>query len=270
MHSDKDLKDIVRKKYSEIALAQGRTNESCCGPGASCCDPTVGVNFSDDYSELQGYLPQADLGLGCGLPTEGSAIQSGQTVLDLGSGAGNDAFVARSLVGESGRVIGLDFSAEMVEKARRHAADLGYDNVSFLLGDIEDIPLPDSSIDVVISNCVLNLVPNKARAYREIMRVLRPGGRFNISDVVLEGTLPAGLAQAAALYVGCVAGAMQSDAYLQTIRAAGFAEVTVHSRKTIALPESLGKEHLDEQALQDFLRSQVGIFSVTVGAVKPS
>ena len=270
MPSDKDLKDIVRKKYSEIALAQGPMNESFCGPGASCCDPGVGVNFSDDYADLQGYLPEADLGLGCGMPTVGSEIQPGQTVLDLGSGAGNDAFVARSLVGETGRIIGLDFSAEMVEKARRHAADLGHENVTFVLGDIEDIPLPDSSVDVVISNCVLNLVPDKARVYREIMRVLRPGGRFHISDVVLEGTLPEGLAQAAALYVGCVAGAMQSDAYLQAIRAAGFPEVTVHSRKTISLPESLWKEHLDEKLHQEYLKSQVGVFSVTVGAIKPS
>ncbi len=269
MHSDKDLKDIVRKKYSEIALAQGPMNESCCGPGAPCCDPAVGVNFSDDYSDLQGYLPEADLNLGCGMPTVGSEIQAGQTVLDLGSGAGNDAFVARSLVGETGRIIGLDFSVEMVEKARRNAADLGHENVTFLLGDIEDIPLPDSSVDVVISNCVLNLVPDKARAYREIMRVLRPGGRFHISDVVLEGTLPEGLAQAAALHVGCVAGAMQSDAYLQVIRGAGFPEVTVHSRKTISLPESLWKEHLEEKLHQDFLKSPVAVFSVTVGAIKP-
>nr|MEE4269955.1 arsenite methyltransferase [Candidatus Krumholzibacteria bacterium] len=269
MSSEQDIKTIVRNKYSEIALSQVPLDDGCCGAGSSCCTSAAGVNFSEDYSDVQGYLPQADLGLGCGMPTVGSEIQPGQTVLDLGSGAGNDAFVARSLVGKTGRVIGLDFSAEMVEKARRNAAQLGHDNVTFMLGDIEDIPLPDSSVDVVISNCVLNLVPDKARTYREIQRVLKPGGRFSISDVVLEGTLPEKLAQTAALYVGCVAGAMQSEAYLEVIREAGFPEVTVHSRKPVTLPVELWKEHFSEKDHQDFLMSQVGIYSLTMGAVKP-
>lgn len=270
MNSDKELKNIVRQKYTEIALTTGDPTPGCCGPVPSCCDPAAGVNFSDDYTALEGYVPGADLQLGCGLPTASSGIRPGHTVLDLGSGAGNDAFVARALVGPEGRVLGLDFSKAMVEKARRNAAGLGHDNVEFMLGDIEDIPLPDSSVDVVISNCVLNLVPDKAQAFGEVFRVLKPGGHFSISDVVLEGVLPEGLAQAAALYTGCVAGALERDRYFEVIRQAGFPEVITHARKPITVPEALAKKHLTPAGYEEFRQTGVGIFSVTVGGTKPA
>jgi arsenite methyltransferase len=253
-----ELKNLVREKYSEIALSQG----SCCGSESITC-------FSDSYNNLDGYVPEADLGLGCGLPTEHAAIQAGEIVLDLGSGAGNDAFVARGLVGHAGRVIGVDMTEAMIEKARRNSEKLGYDNVEFIFGEIENLPLADSSADVAISNCVLNLVPDKARAFAEIFRVLRPGGRFSISDIVIQGELNPALQKAAELYAGCVSGAMQREAYLDVIRLAGFAEVRVAKEKSIRLPDELLRQYLSEEALREFRRGGASIFSVTVLGRKP-
>lgn len=267
MNSDQDIKKIVKQKYGEIATGIG----SCCGSGGgpSCCDPTVGVNFAEGYEQLPGYEPVADLALGCGLPTESSGIVPGNTVLDLGSGAGNDVFVARSLAGDSGRVIGLDMVPEMVARAQANAARLGHDNVEFILGEIEDIPLPDASVEVVVSNCVLNLVPDKGQAFAEIFRVLKPGGHFSISDIVLEGNLPPELAEAAALYVGCVAGALQKKEYLDIIARAGFQEIIIHTEKRISLPGPLLDNILGAESAAAFAGSGVGIFSVTVGGVRP-
>lgn len=267
MNSDQDIKNIVKQKYGEVASSSG----SCCGPGKgqSCCDPSVGVNFAEGYEQLAGYEPDADLALGCGLPTESSGIGPGHTVLDLGSGAGNDVFVARSLTGESGRVIGLDMVPEMVAKAKINAARLGHDNVEFILGEIEDIPLAEASVDVVISNCVLNLVPNKGQAFAEIFRVLKPGGHFSISDIVLEGELPEALADAAALYVGCVAGALQKQDYLDIITRTGFQDIVIHKERQISLPEPLLVSILGPDGASEFARSGVRIVSITVGGVRP-
>lgn len=267
MSSEKEIKEVVKRKYGEIAVAAGH---GCCGPaGASCCDPGVGLDISEKYEGLAGYNPEADLSLGCGLPTDGAGIAPGQTVLDLGSGAGNDVFVARNLVGEAGRVIGLDMVPEMVAKARANADQLGHANVEFILGEIEAMPLPDGAVDVVISNCVLNLVPDKRRAFGEIFRVLRPGGHFSISDVVLVGKLPRVAAEAAALYVGCVAGALQKDEYLEIIQAAGFTNLEIRQEKPITLPESLLVEALGPEGAAELAASGVGIFSVTVSGVRP-
>ena len=267
MNSDQDIKNIVKQKYGEVASSSG----SCCGPGngQSCCDPSVGVNFAEGYEQLAGYEPDADLALGCGLPTESSGIGPGHTVLDLGSGAGNDVFVARSLTGETGRVIGLDMVPEMVAKAKINAARLGHDNVEFILGEIEDIPLAEAAVDVVISNCVLNLVPNKGQAFAEIFRVLKPGGHFSISDIVLEGELPEALADAAALYVGCVAGALQKQDYLDIITDTGFQDILIHKEKQISLPAPLLVSILGPDGASEFSRSEVGIVSITVGGVRP-
>ena len=264
--TEEQIKDMVREKYSTIALQSQETNAaSCCGVGA----PGTCNIMSETYDSLEGYNPDADLGLGCGLPTQFAKIQPGDVVLDLGSGAGNDAFVARAESGPTGKVIGVDFTPTMIQRARQNAEKLGYHNVEFRQGDIENLPVSDNSVDVVVSNCVLNLVPNKAKVFAEIMRVLRPGGHFSISDVVLLGELPDALRDAAEMYAGCVAGAMQRDAYLDLIREAGFEGLTVQKQKPILVPDHILLEYLSPEDLQKFVDSKTGIFSVTAYAEKP-
>lgn len=240
-------KKLVQEKYGQIALS----SSSCCG-GESNCGNGDYTMVSDDYSTLAGYLPDADLGLGCGLPTASARLQPGETVLDLGAGAGNDLFVARSLVGEQARLIGVDMTAEMVQKARRNAEKIGATNVEFRLGDIENLPVESATIDVVISNCVLNLVPDKARAFAEIYRVLRPGGRFCISDIVVTCPLPPAIQQAAEMYVGCVAGAKLKDDYLAIINQTGFIKVTVEQEKIIRLPHQVLADYLTAEEIAEF------------------
>jgi arsenite methyltransferase len=264
----KDLKLIVKKKYGQIA-SQSKllTQSSCCGKKACGGNSDYSV-FNDDYSNLKGYNADADLNLGCGLPTEFAGIKLGASVLDLGSGAGNDCFVARSIVGESGKVTGLDFTEEMLEKANKNLKKTGFKNVDFVKGDIENIPLPENSFDVVISNCVLNLVPDKQKAFAEIFRVLKPTGHFCISDVVLAGTLPAGLKDAAEMYAGCVSGAIQKEEYLEIVKESGFSEIQIHKEKKIVVPDSILADYLLEQELDDFKKSGVGIYSITLTANK--
>lgn len=268
MKTDNELKQIVKEKYGEIALQSKEQNEtSCCGATCGCAtDITV---MAEDYSKLQGYVSDADLGLGCGLPTEYAHIKEGNTVLDLGSGAGNDCFVARSIVGESGKVIGVDMTEAMIEKAKRNAQKLGYSNIEFRLGEIEDLPLAANRVDVVVSNCVLNLVPNKGQAFKETYRVLKPGGHFSISDVVLEGDLPQGLQKDAEMYAGCVSGAIQQEEYLQIIQQAGFVNVQVQKKRLINLPDEILSKYLSESELQAYKASGTGIYSITVYAEKP-
>ena len=213
MQTEQQLKDIVREKYSEIALQDKETNQaSCCGAGS--CSTEVYNIMSDDYTTMEGYNADADLGLGCGLPTQFAKIKKGDVVIDLGSGAGNDCFVARAETGETGKVIGIDFTPAMIEKARINAEKLGFHNVEFRQGDIENMPVTAGVADVIVSNCVLNLVPNKDAVIKDIYRVLKPGGHFSISDVVLVGDLPEALQKDAEMYAGCVAGAIQKDHYL--------------------------------------------------------
>lgn len=262
-----EIKHLVREKYSEIADQAKTTNETtCCGMGATGGTYTI---MADSYANLPGYNPDADLGLGCGLPTEFARIEPGDTVLDLGSGAGNDCFVARAETGDTGKVIGVDFTPAMIAKARLNAEKRGFNNVEFRQGDIEELPVNDRSVDVVVSNCVLNLVPDKARVFSEIMRVLRPGGHFSISDVVLRGDLPDSLRDAAEMYAGCVSGAIQMDEYLELARQAGFANVTVQKQKPILIPDNILLEYLTEEQLKTFAASGTGIFSITVYAEKP-
>ena len=218
------IRDQVREKYAEIAT--GKT--SGCAP--SCCGETGGVNMiGDAYNGVAGHMAEADLGLGCGLPVEHAGIREGDTVLDLGSGAGNDVFIARHETGASGHVIGVDMTAEMVAKARANCKKLGHENVEFRLGEIEHLPVESDSIDVVVSNCVLNLVPDKRAAFAEIHRVLKPGARFCISDIVASQALPDWTLEVAALYAGCVAGAIPSQDYLDLIAATGFDGIEVVS-----------------------------------------
>ncbi|MDP4270498.1 MAG: arsenite methyltransferase [Bacteroidota bacterium] len=263
-----DLKKIVKDKYSLIAKQSDKTGAaSCCSP--SCCSTDADYStFSDNYENLTGYAPDADLGLGCGLPTEFAQIKEGDTVVDLGSGAGNDCFVARALTGDSGRVIGIDMTEAMIEKARRNTQKLGYTNVEFHLGDIEELPLPNDIADVIVSNCVLNLVPDKAKAFAEIYRILKPGGHLSVSDVVLRGELPEKLQQAAEMYAGCVSGAILVDDYLQIMENAGLAQIQVQKEKVIEIPDSVYFEYLSEQELAEFKQSGAGIYSITVYAEK--
>ncbi|MDP2338899.1 MAG: arsenite methyltransferase [Bacteroidota bacterium] len=259
-----ELKRVVKEKYGEIANQSLLMNQSSCCGSTSCCDEIDYTIFSDDYSGQKGYNPDADLGLGCGLPTEFAGIQKGDHVLDLGSGAGNDCFVARALVGDDGRVTGLDFTNAMLEKARKNNEKLGFSNIEFVKGDIENIPLPDTTYDVVISNCVLNLVPDKEKAFAQIYRVLKPGGHFCISDVVLNGTLPEKLQKAAELYAGCVSGAIQKPDYLQIIDQAGFSDIQIRKEKKIGVPDQILSNFLSASELEDFKNSGTGIFSITV------
>ena len=267
MRTDQETKDLVRSKYAEIALQDKATNaSSCCGAGG--CSTEVYNIMTDDYSKVEGYNPDADLGLGCGLPTEFAQIKPGHTVLDLGSGAGNDCFVARAATGPDGRVIGVDFTPEMIAKAKENARKLDYQNVEFRQGDIEALPLRACMVDVVVSNCVLNLVPNKRQALSEVLRVLKPGGHFSISDVVLVGELPAQLQGAAEMYAGCVSGALQEEEYLGIIRELGFEDITVQKRKPIIIPDDILVNYLNAEELAAYKASGTGIFSVTVFAKK--
>jgi SAM-dependent methyltransferase len=225
--------------------------------------------MSDDYTTMQGYNADADLGLGCGLPTQFAKIKAGDTVVDLGSGAGNDCFVARAQTGETGKVIGIDFTPAMIEKAKANAAKLGFSNIQFREGDIENMPLASDVADVVVSNCVLNLVPNKDGVFKEIYRVLKPGGHFSIADVVLVGKLPEALQKDAEMYAGCVSGAIQKEVYMELIHHNGFEEITIQKEKAIVIPDDILVNYLNEQELTDFKNGQTGIFSITVFARKP-
>jgi ubiquinone/menaquinone biosynthesis C-methylase UbiE len=263
METSEQLKDLVRKKYSEIALQEKEVNQSsCCGSG--CCSTEVYNIMTDDYTDIEGYNPEADLGLGCGLPTQFAKIRKGDTVIDLGSGAGNDCFIARNETGEDGRVIGIDFTPAMIEKAKVNVQKLGYSNVEFRQGDIENMPLSSNIADVIVSNCVLNLVPNKDKVFKEIFRVLKPNGHFSISDVVLVGDLPDALRKDAEMYAGCVSGAIQKDAYLDLITANGFSNITVQKSKPIVIPDDILKNYLNEEEIKNFKEGNVGIFSITV------
>ena len=260
---DEALKDLVRQKYSDIALQDKERNQaSCCGSG--CCSTEVYNIMSDDYSALEGYNPDADLGLGCGLPTQFARIRKGDVVIDLGSGAGNDCFIARAEAGETGKVIGIDFTSAMIDKARANAEKLGFHNVEFRQGDIEQMPVASGLADVIVSNCVLNLVPDKHSVLKEIYRVLKPGGHFSISDIVLVGALPEKIQVAAEMYAGCVAGAIQREDYLGLIAATGFDNIALQKEKAIVVPDDILGQYLSAEETAQFKQSGTGIYSITV------
>ncbi len=285
------LKELVRDKYGRIAKDAPKPgikpakpaagSSCCCSPKAApCCapapDPSAATYYGEDvigikdaYSKLDGHMDEADLGLGCGLPTQYAGLAPGQTVVDLGSGAGNDVFIARAAVGGTGRVIGIDMTPEMIAKARENAGRRGFGNVEFRLGDIESLPVENASADVVVSNCVLNLVPDKKRAFAEIFRILKPGGHFCISDIVLEGTLPAKLQNLAELYVGCVAGALSYEDYMGLIRDMGFDSVAVKSSRKLDLPEEFLLENIGADGLAAYRASGAAVLSITVVAERP-
>lgn len=269
MQRDNQIKEVVREKYGQIALQDKDTNaSSCCGSG--CCSSDVSNIMNDDYNNLEGYNPDADLGLGCGLPTQFAKIKKGDVVIDLGSGAGNDAFIARHETGETGKVIGIDFTPAMIELARKNAAVRGYNNIEFRQGDIEEMPVASNTADVIVSNCVLNLVPNKDAVIKEIFRVLKPGGHFSISDIVLEGKLPKAIQEAAEMYAGCVSGAIQKDVYLELIETNGFKNITLQKQKVINIPDDILSKYLSVEELNAYRLSGTGIVSITVYAEKPN
>jgi arsenite methyltransferase len=262
-----ELKQIVKGKYGKIA--EQDSEEKSCGCGSSCCGPEVDYTvFSENYQNKEGYNTDADMNLGCGIPTDYAGIKKGDHVLDLGSGAGNDCFVARAIVGETGRVTGLDMTEQMIRKARENGTKLGHKNVEFVFGDIEAMPFDDKIFDVVISNCVLNLVPDKSKAFIEIFRVLKPGGHFCVSDVVIKGNLSERMQKDAEMYAGCVSGASEINEYLKIIEQAGFLNVKLHKQKEIKLPDSLLSEYNDAGELKSYHAGDTGIFSITVSAVK--
>ncbi len=263
MHHRIHIKETVKKKYGDIA----KQRDQASGCGCGCGDENYTV-MQDDYTGLEGHVEEADLGLGCGIPTEYAGIEYGDTVVDLGCGAGNDVFVARQLTGENGRVIGIDFAEEMLTKAKQNREKLGYRNVEFYISDIEELLLDTETSDVVISNCVLNLVPDKEKAFGEIYRILKPEGHFCVSDIVLEGELPEPLKESAEMYAGCVSGAIQKEDYLHVIRKAGFKNIEITKSKEITLPDTLLLEHLNAEELRSFRNSRNGIYSITVVGYK--
>ncbi|MBS1653338.1 MAG: arsenite methyltransferase [Bacteroidetes bacterium] len=269
MQTSEEIKKAVREKYAEIVNQPKHHNSSsCCGATSCCGTKEVATIMADDYTTMEGYVADADLGLGCGLPTEFAKIKEGDTVIDLGSGAGNDVFIARRIVGEKGKVIGVDFTEPMVSRARNNADKLGYNNVEFRLGDIEDLPITANKADVIVSNCVLNLVPNKHKVFSEIYRVLKPGAHFSISDIVLEGELEPKWREVAALYAGCISGAVQKKEYLSIIEEAGFNNITVQKDKTIIVPDDILQEYFNKEEIDAFKNSGTRITSITVYAEK--
>lgn len=276
MQTATELKDIVKKTYGNIAQ---QSTANCCGPATSntpgqqastsCCGSAEGPFLIPDYSGVEGHYAEADLGLGCGVPTQFADIAEGQTVLDLGSGAGNDVFVARSIVGETGKVIGVDMTDQMIARAEENRQKLGYKNVEFRSGDIENLPVASDEVEVVISNCVLNLVPDKRKAFQEIFRVLKPGGHFCISDIVLQGELPDKLRSLAELYAGCVAGAMQRDEYLGVIQETGFTDIQVKKDHKFVVSDTVLTQYLTSDDIEAYRQSNTGVYSITVFARKP-
>jgi len=269
MTNSEKIKKLVKEKYGEIAIGK----KSCCCTSSSCCgDDNSYSNIIDiigeNYSSLEGYNPDADLGLGCGIPTDKANIKEGDTVVDLGSGAGNDVFVARRLVGEKGKVIGIDMTLEMINKAKENNEKLGYKNIEFKFGDIENLPLENDIADIVISNCVLNLVPNKVKAFSEIYRVLKQDGHFSISDIVFTGYMPENLKSLAEAYIGCISGAIQKDEYISIIKDAGFKNIKILSEKEIEIPQDLIFETIADDEIDKFKEFGLNIISINVFAEK--
>ncbi|MHA2323983.1 MAG: arsenite methyltransferase [Promethearchaeota archaeon] len=232
--NESEVKDYVRKSYGEIAKNAGSCGSSCgCGCGPSSTDAALQIGYSKD--ELGNIPEDSNMGLGCGNPTALASLKKGETVLDLGSGGGIDTFLAAKKVGETGKVIGVDMTEEMILKAKTTAQKNGYKNVDFRLGEIENLPVEDNSVDVIISNCVINLSPDKEKVFREAYRVLKPNGRILISDIVTEGVLPEQVQKSLSAWAGCIAGAQEKNQYLASIRNAGFEEVNIVSESTFSI-----------------------------------
>jgi arsenite methyltransferase len=272
-----EIRKAVRKGYANIA----KQDRSCCAPAKSCCGSTdlardISKNIGYTEEELEGVPEGANLGLGCGNPVALASLKEGETVLDLGAGAGFDCFLAASRVGSSGKVIGVDMTPEMVEKARGNAVKGNYTNVEFRLGEIENLPAADNSVDAVISNCVINLSPEKRRVFAEAFRVLKPGGRLMVSDIVLLKELPDGLKNSIEAYVGCVSGAALKDEYIRTIKAMGFEDVKIVDETSFPMEfianDPTAKEVIKNSKLPPEKIREVAssIMSIRVYGIKPN
>jgi SAM-dependent methyltransferase len=271
---DEEIKKAVKKGYAKIAVKKS----SCCAPADDCCGTQASqvsktVGYTDD--ELKSIPEQADMGLGCGNPVGLASIEEGDTVLDLGSGGGIDCFLAAQRVGEKGKVIGVDMTEEMIEKARGNAKRGGFDNVEFRLGEIEKLPVDDNSVDVIISNCVINLSPDKESVFKEAFRVLKPGGRIFVSDIVLLKELPEAVRNDVRAYVGCLSGAVLKDEYLGLIEKAGFGDITI-SKESGCSTETMSNDPTVKAMTRDFNITQQeaeevisSFVSVAVEARKP-
>ncbi len=273
---EEDVKKNVRQSYGQIA----KTGGSCCGPSASCCGGaasaetiSIGLGYSPD--DVQSVPEGANLGLGCGNPVALASLKEGETVIDLGSGAGFDCFLAARAVGKSGRVIGVDMTPEMLDKARSNARKGGYGNVDFRLGEIENLPVADNTADIIISNCVINLAPDKGRVFQEAFRVLKPGGRLMVSDLVLLRDLPADLKESIEAYVGCIAGASLKEDYLDAVKSAGFAGIRIIDETIFPVQDmidhpSVKELGLERGNLQDAVRKlENTVASLKIAAFKP-
>ena len=262
MRTPEEIKRDVRDHYTGVV-----NTATCCGPACGCA---ADFTFAESYAGREGYVADADLALGCGIPTDAAGIRPGQTVVDLGSGAGNDCFVARQLVGDNGRVIGLDFTPAMIRKAQENAAKLGFTNVEFIRGEIEHMPLADGIADVIVSNCVLNLVPDKRMAFSEMLRVLKPGGRFAVSDTVTRGEVPVEVRDVAELHAGCISGAINRDDYLDLLKKVGFVDVEIRKEREQELSDEFLTSYLSPSQVRSFRESGTSIASITVTGRKPS
>ncbi len=274
---DQDIKKMVKNRYGQIA----KDSSPCCAQSSACCSPQ---NAADHYGKSIGYRDEelkaipdgANLGLGCGNPVALASLRQGETVLDLGSGAGFDCFLAANKVGKKGKVIGIDMTPEMIEKARKNAEKSGYKNVEFKLGEIENLPLEAESVDVIISNCVINLSPEKDKVFKEAFRILKPGGRMMISDIVLLSDLPESIKNSVLAYTGCIAGAMKRDDYLQSIKTSGFQRVEVLGEKPFLLglhPEDqMVKAIVDESGIpaDQIMKMARSVLSIKICGYKPS
>jgi len=269
METNEEIKTMVKERYGKVA-EQSKSQKSSCGCGCNSADTADDVVFDLDYAKLKGYNPDADLSLGCGLPTQFARIKEGDTVIDLGSGAGNDVFVARALAGETGKVIGIDFTEEMIEKANENNRKLGFNNVQFLLGDIENMPVENNIADVVISNCVLNLVPDKVKAFKEIYRILKPGGHISVSDIVTTGKLTPAIKSIAELYAACVSGAIEKSKYLDIMKNSGLINIRIDKENPISLPDETILRYISKEDLDDYRKSGISVVSINVYAEKPA
>jgi len=271
---EEKVKKVVRNRYAKVA----KTSGSCCASSVSCCSAPSNEKVSKmiGYSEEEmNSVPEgANLGLGCGNPTAMASLKEGERVLDLGSGAGFDCFLAAKKVGKKGKVIGVDMTPEMLDKARANAKKGRYTNVEFRLGEIENLPIADNSVDVIISNCVINLSPDKKRVFEEAFRVLVPNGRLMVSDIVLLKRLPESVQKNVEAYAGCIAGAEIKDRYLELLRKAGFKEVRVLEEKTYPLEYIVSEDTFNEAinrlnvTKEELTETANSVVSVKVSAIK--
>jgi SAM-dependent methyltransferase len=262
------MKDFVKKIYGSIAKKE---KKSCCGP--TCCSdktPSVSENIGYTKEELDSIPDDANMGLGCGNPVALASLKEGETIVDLGSGGGIDAFLASKKVGDKGRVIGIDMTEDMVEKARANAKNGGFNNVEFKLGDIEEIPIENSAIDCIISNCVINLAEDKQKVFNESFRILKEGGRLMVSDMVLMGDLPESVLKSAHMYAGCIAGALKKEDYIGKIKRAGFKEVVVVKEDPVRISDYIGSDKIISDLAKDMPTDQIENIDKAVTSVKIS